>query len=159
MQPRVFLKGFTKNAKFMFSTPQKVQKALFISETGLITMEILPMSTGFINSDLSKRAWVVLHSLKMRICKDGEPVDDEPVLVISERSYKPIDPNNRIKPRDKEKLTSLTDIARLRHADARSETATPNNQNDIAHTAIVAYSIIIGLCILYKFIFAMWGNQ
>lgn len=112
----MFRGGIFKQAKYLVSTPQRAQKVVFISETGTISQELLPMFTGFISADVSKKAWIVLHSLKFSLKKKNQPAQDEQVLLISERSYIPLDPNGRIKPKDKEKLVSLTDISRLRHA-------------------------------------------
>ncbi len=147
----LFRGGIFKQAKFLVSTPQKAGKTLFISEAGTISQEILPMHTGWISSGI-KKAWLVLHGLKFTLCKDGKPIQDEPVLLISERSYIPLDPNGTLKPKDKEKLTSLKDIARLRHAEERADAGRPEDKTDVQSTIITGSFILLALMLILNLI-------
>lgn len=113
--------GIFKQIKFLFSTPQSAQRCIYISESGMVSQEFLPLHTGFVCPEKVKKAWAVLHTLKFQVRKKGEVFQDESVLTISDRSYVPLDPFNSIKEKEKVRLSSLTDIARLRHAETRSE--------------------------------------
>lgn len=117
----LFRGGIFKQLKFLISVPQSAQKCVFIAESGIVSLEILPLHTGFVCPEKVKKAWAVLHTLKFQVRKQNELEQDESVLVISERSYVPLDPFNTIKEKDKARMTSLTDIAKLRHAEARAE--------------------------------------
>lgn len=149
----VLLRGIYRNAKFLFNPPSKTQKIIFVSETGLISQELLPIHTGFIVAEAIKKAWLVIHSLKFAVRKNGEFTGAEPVLLVSERSYRPLDPNGRLSKRDKEKMMSLNDIARLRHADARSEVGNgKNEQEDITRIIVTGCFILIGIFAVVKLI-------
>ncbi len=154
---RLFQAGIFKQAKFLVSTPQIAQKVLYISEAGVVSQELLPMNTGFISA--LKKAWLVLHMLKFTVYKDGVPAQDEQVLLISDRSYIPLDPNNVIKSKDRERLTSLTDIARLRHAETRADVDKNKDQRtDLAQTIIYGGFMLLGLLALGTFVLKSCGG-
>lgn len=141
--------SFFKQAKHMVSTPQRAQPVVVISETGAISKEILPMYTGFVSADLSKKAWIVLHSLKFGLMKNGQPIEGEQVLLISERSYKPLDPYNEIDDEDKKLLVSLDDIASQRHDDRAQDVSKNNDRpNNLAQFIMTGSFIIWGLMII-----------
>ena len=144
--------GFFKQAKYLVSTPQKAQKNILISESGVVSQELIPMQTGFVSAEEVKKAWLVLHNLKFQVHKSGEPAGQESVLVLSERSYVPLDPLESLKPKDKEKLTSLKDIARLRHAEARADTGKNTDSNtQISQLIINGCFVMIGIFALVAF--------
>lgn len=151
----IFRGGVFKQAKFLVSTPQSAQKVVLISEAGTISQEILPMHTGWISTDIKmglKKAWLVLHSCKFSVYKDGVPVQDEQVLLISERSYIPLDPNELIKQKEKEKLTSLKDIARLRHTERRIDAGRYTGGQGMAEKIVYGCFILLGLMLLTNLI-------
>jgi len=120
----IFKAGVFKQAKYLVSTPQKAESALEILETGVIGIEPLPMSTGFLRAPdpTVRKAWANVHSLKVQIYQDGVPTDEAAALPISERSYIPLDSLAMLKTKDKEKLASLDDIALSCHDDALANT-------------------------------------
>ena len=146
----LFRGGIAKQAKYLVSTPQKAQSVVLIAESGVVSQEYLPMSTGFVSTDgvVAKKTWLVMHNLKFQVHKKGVPTN-EAVLLLSERSYIPLDPYGVIKTKDREKLTSLTDIARLRHAEARSDTG--KNEDSNTHIS----RMIINSCFVLMGIFAV----
>lgn len=151
----VFRAGIFKQAKYLVSSPQKAQNVLEILETGVVGREQLPMTTGFMRATLKevKKAWANVHALRYQIYQDGEPTDGESVLIISERSYIPLDPLNTLKQKDREKLASLKDIAKVRHAQARAVASSQDNHKDIASTVITlsfAFLFFLGLIALLK---------
>lgn len=150
--------SFFKQLGFLFSTPEKAQKIVMVSETGTIGQEILPMHTGFVNSTKTRRTWLVLHALKFLVYKDGKPAQDEPILLISERNYLPLDPNNSLKPKEKEKLASLKDIAKLKHAEARALAGKPNEQNDLTTIIVYGSFILIAIFGIIGLILRKWGG-
>lgn len=149
----IFRGGIFKQIKFLFSTPQQSQRCIYISEPGTISQEYLPMHTGFVSPMQDKKAWTVLHSLKFQVWKDGEPAQDDSVLVISDRSYIPLDPFNTMKPKDKERLASLKDIARLAHADVRSDMSKhEDTRTRLQYFIINGCFVMIGLFVLMALI-------
>jgi hypothetical protein len=149
--------SFFKQVKFLFSSPQKAQNVVLLSETGAISKEILPMDTGFASSPATRRTWLVLHPLKHLIYKDGVQYQDDPVLLISERNYLPLDPNTILKPKDKERLASLKDIARLKHAEARSLAGKTSGSDTLANTIIYGSFIMIGVFGIIGLVLRKWG--
>ena len=146
----LFRGSIFKQAKFLASTPQRAESVVYISETGTLSRETLPMSTGYISAEKEHMTWAVLHSLKLKLMKFGVPVQDARTLLISERSYVPLDPQNRIKTKEKEKVASLSDIAKNRHAIERANAGADNAGGKTPLTEVVTYGslIIIALCIL-----------
>ncbi len=142
LKMQFFQQGLFKQAKFMFSSPERPQGNIVLSETGTIGFETMPLHTGFETSLSTKRTWMVLHALKFKVYKNGKPYQDEPVLLITERSYLPLDPNSRLTTKEKAKLASLKDIARLKHAEALSMAGRPNDGNDFMQS-IIAYSFML----------------
>jgi len=143
----IFKAGIFRQAKYLVSAPQKAQRVLEILETGTVGMEPLPMQTGFMqaSSEEVKKAWANVHALKFQVYKNGQPVGDDAVLAISERSYIPLDPLNTLKEKDREKLASLKDIAKVRHAQARAAAGAQDKNKDLAAFIIQAGFVLLGL--------------
>ena len=141
----LFSGRFFKHAKFLISTPQKAQKTLAILETGTVGTELLPMSTAFCQSEETKRAWASVHALKFQIYKDGQPTTQDPVLVITERCYTPLDPLGTLKTKEKEKLSSLNDIAKVRHAQARAAAGHQDNHRNMAELVVQSGFFLLGI--------------
>lgn len=147
----LFRGSIFKQAKFLASSPQRVETVVYISEPGTISRETLPMNTaGTISSEKENMTWAVLHSLKMKMKNFGQPIQDARVLLICERSYMPLDPQNKIRQKEKDKIASLQDIARNRHAVERANVGVENAAGETPLTEGVTYGslIIIGLCVL-----------
>jgi len=117
----IFRGGIFKQIGFLLSSPQAAQMIVYIPNSGIVSQELLPHDTGFASSTKEEKEWAGIHSLKFQVRKNGEPVQDESVLVVTDRNYLPLDPFDTLKPKDRERMASLTDIARLRHAQARSK--------------------------------------
>jgi hypothetical protein len=149
--------SFFKQVKFLFSSPQKAQNVVLLSESGVISKEVLPMATGFFSSPTTRRTWLVLHPLKFLVYKDGKLFQDDPVMLISERNYLPLDPNAILKPKDKERLASLKDIARLKHAEARSMAGKTSGDNGLANTIVYGSFIMIGVFGIIGLVLRKWG--
>lgn len=143
----IFKAGIFRQAKYLVSTPQKAQSVLEILETGTIGIEQLPMQTGFFKASTPevKKTWANVHALKFQIYKNGQPAGKEAVLAISERSYIPLDPLNTLKQKDREKLASLKDIAKVRHAQARAAAGAQDTHKDLAAFIIQAGFVILGI--------------
>lgn len=141
----LFSKGFFKQLKFLISSPLSSQDCIYISEPGNVSMEVLPMNTGYVESKDKRKSWKVIHSLKYQLWKDGVPTGKN-VLVITDRSYLPFDPLNNLKAKDKEKLLALTDIASMEHAKARSDSEKQLDPNTrLSQFIINACFILLGL--------------
>lgn len=112
---RIFQSGLFKQAKFLFSAPTRAQKVFMISESGTLSLELLPLSTGYLADNDAKMAWNVIHKLKV-----GLTEEDDPVLPVSERSRIPLDPYNIFNEEDLEKLSSLKAIAATKYTEAFS---------------------------------------
>jgi len=143
----IFKAGIFRQAKYLVSAPQKAQSVLEILETGTVGLEPLPMQTGFMQASAPevKKAWAMVHALKFQIYKDGQPTESDAALAISERSYIPLDPLNTLQVKDREKLASLKDIAKVRHAQARAAAGAQDSHKDLAAFIIQAGFVILGL--------------
>lgn len=139
-----------KQAKFLISSPPKSQKCVYISEAGNVSMEILPINTGFVQADTVKKAWLVLHPLKCQILKDGQPYQDEAVLSISDRSYYPLDPQKKMKQSERNKNIELKSIAKMKHAQARTDMEKGSDpQAHLAQTIVTNSFILLALIGLF----------
>lgn len=144
---RILQSSFFKQIGFVFSPPASAQKNLALWETGDISMPLMPVSTGFETQEMAKRQWAVIHSLKHLVCVNGIPTGEQ-VLIISEKSYFPQDPNGRLKKKETEKLASLNDIARTTHMVLRAEARKAKDVADIINTIIYGSFIIDGLSLV-----------
>lgn len=143
----IFKAGLFRQAKYLVSTPQKAQRVLEVLETGTVGIEQLPMQTGFLKATLSevKKTWANVHALKFQVYKNGQPVEGEAVLAISERNFIPLDPLDTLKAKDREKLASLKDIAKVRHAQARAAAGAQDTHKDLAYYIIQASFVLLAL--------------
>lgn len=141
----IFKAGVFQQAKYLVNAPQKAQKVLAITETGTVGMQLLPMETGFMKLKEGKKAWAAVHALKFQVYKNGQPTESEAVLVLSERNYIPLDPLNTLTKKDREKLASLKDIAKVRHAQARAAASQQDANKDVTEMVITYSSILLGL--------------
>lgn len=146
----LFRGGFFKQAKFLFTSPKRAQKVFMVSETGVLSLEVLPMSFGFVSYVGAKLAWLVFHPLKLRM-RD----EDDPVLPVSERSYYPLDAFGKLKSEDKDNLLSLKQIAKIRHAERRTQVGEENKTSAKANfykTVVTACFVLIAVIILIALI-------
>ena len=141
----IFKAGIFKQAKYLVNAPQKAQKVLAITETGTVGMQLLPMETGFMKLSEGKKAWAAVHALKYQVYKNGQPTESEAVMAISERNYIPLDPLETLKKKDREKLASLKDIAKVRHAQARATATQQDTNKNITEMIIMYSSLLLGL--------------
>lgn len=142
-------KGIFKQAKYLTSSETRTETPVLMSESGF-TRPSLPMNTGYMTAEKEHLTWANVHSLKLKLCKFGRPVQDARVLLITERSYAPLDPLNKLKTKEKERLMNLDDIALNRHD---IERAIVNNDNSGSKTPLaeaVTYGslIIIVICLI-----------
>lgn len=143
----VFRSGLFKQAKYLISSPQKAQRVIEITETGVVGIEYLPMQTGFLRAPAPdiKKAWANVHALKCQIFKDGLPTQDESALLISERDYIPLDPLQTLGKGGREKLASLKDIAKVRHAQARAAAGSQDSHRSVALYIIQICAFLLGI--------------
>ncbi len=145
----LFRGGIFKQIKFLVSAPQKAQRVEYHNEVGTLSQEPLSAHTGWVYSDINKKSWQADHALKLRLLKNGEPVQDETILPISDRSYIPLDPLGLIKAKEKETRKSLLDIAGTIHDQVLIDVAKNNDQpTDTAKLIIMGCFIIDALCIV-----------
>lgn len=141
---RILQGSIFKQASFLISSPTGAQKTLFLSETGDISMPLYPVSQTFVTSEDSKRQWANIHSLKHLVMVKGVPTGDQ-VLIISEKSYMPQDPNNKLTANQKNKLASLNDTARTVHMVLRAEARRSKDAVDLINTIIYGSFVLDGL--------------
>jgi len=149
----MFRSGVFKQAKYLVSTPQRSQSVVFVSETGVISKEILPMYTGYINAPNIKMTWLVLHALKLLVTdKQGVP-EEEPVLLISERSYIPLDPLEKLGAEDKKGIMPLDEIAIMKNTEkciALEEGSHDEAKNKLMNLIIVCSFILCAIMVISK---------
>ena len=150
-----FQQALFKQAKYLVSTPAHSQAVVTVSEAGTISKDLLAMNTGYITAKETRRSWLVHHALKISIKELNGKVQDEQVLLISERNYLPLNPFDRVL--SDGEITPLTQIARLRHADKRANAG--DNKDQDARTRMLSMVtsgslILIGLMAVLKLITA-----
>jgi hypothetical protein len=146
----IIFKGFFRQAKYLASSETRTETPVLVSETGTIGRISMPGNTGYMSVEKEHMTWANIHSLKLKLKKYGTSIQDARVLLISERSYAPLDPLNKIKGKEREKVMSLDDIAMNKHDIAR---AIVNNDNSGGKTPLaeaVTYGslIIIVICLI-----------
>jgi hypothetical protein len=134
----IFRTGFFKKMRGLFSSPKRAQKILLASETGVISLESMPMDTGYVSNPAEKTAWLVMHALKSRIKETGDVV-----LTISEKSYIPADPYGRVKDDD---IQSLDEVA-LSKYDEKCVRISEKSMQDF-RTSVYQMAIVGCICIL-----------
>jgi len=138
-----------KNAKLMISSPSRSQAVLLISETGVLSREVLPMDTGYTYSDDRKMGWDVIHPLTINV----EGVDG-PLLPISERSRYPLDPYKNYSQEQLDKAASLDVIHDLTYTKnfallGRGESQSPVQK--MVNTVVYVCGFVAALAIALAF--------
>ncbi len=101
-----------------------------------------------------KKAWKAEHILRLKVLKNGEPAQDETVLVISDRSYMPLDPLGILKKSEKESRKSLDSIGGNIHDQELMAVGDKMDEgNDMRHTLIMGFLLLDAMCIIAKVIF------
>jgi hypothetical protein len=140
----LFQNSAMKQAKYLVSQPNKAQPCIYISEAGTVSLEVLPMNTGFVQaSNDVKKAWVVVHPLKRQILKNGQPWRDDSVLSVCDRDYYPLDPHNVLDPKVRKNMNSLQKLAKMNHAKYRHDIGKAIDPNARITEAIVTWSFIM----------------
>jgi len=154
--------GFFKQARFLLSSPERVAPGVFISETGTITKEILPVKVGYITAVKNKMAWINLHALKLGMKdKDGKLMDEQ-VVLITERNYVPLDPFGKLTNEERKNLTPLQTIARLRHAEKRQNIGEGSNEdahNRMLRLVTESSFILMGLIVVVTWLSSCGGGK
>lgn len=153
--------GFFKQARFLLSSPERVAPVIFISETGTISKEVLPVHVGYIKALKMKMAWANLHPLKVGIKNKDGVLQDERVLLITERNYIPLDPFKKLSAKDRKNLAPLKAIAKMRHAEKRANIGEGGNEdarNRMLRLVNQGGLILIGLMILGRIISSCGGS-
>ena len=145
---------FMKQAKFLLSTPDQSQKCVYISESGTITCEVLPMETGYMTAANLHKTWKVEHNLKIQMKNEKGVLEDESVLMISDRDYLPLDPFEKITDEEREAMKPLKDIAKINHAVARSKMGGEGDdpRTRLFNTVTIWSWVIAGLSIAVSWI-------
>lgn len=97
--------SFFKGLQTLFGTPHRIQKTVFISESGIVSSNNTALKTAFLISEKDEMAWEMEQPLQFSM--EGT---EEFVLLISERTYKPLDPLSIRTAKDENKtLTNIGD--------------------------------------------------
>jgi len=150
LQANIFKAGIFKKAKYMLSAPQQAGQVLFFSETGVCSLELLPLKIGYVVSHKVKMAWNVIQKLKIKV----EGIDGF-VIPISERSRIPLDPYNILTEEEKQSLASPDTIHSISYARAWADIKDRENEspNSKAVMSIIwILGVLIGLGIIALFI-------
>jgi hypothetical protein len=129
---------FIKDLGSLLSTPKRIQPCVFISEAGITSLQRLPLATGYVYDETSKVAWAVIQKLKL-------PMEgfDQLVLLISERTYLPLDPLNRLTAEEKARIKPLKNIAKAAHSAEKSRVVDDNKKNN-QHELLKTMFYILG---------------
>jgi hypothetical protein len=146
----IFRAGIFKNMRSFFSSPKRVGKILMASETGVLSLEQVPMAMGYVSIVAEKVSWLVAHKLKSRIKETGDIV-----LTVSERSYIPADPFGRF---NGDELQPLGQIALMKYR----EKCARINEQAMKEAQKSLYQIIITFCfciIILVVVFALFKKH
>lgn len=147
--------GFFKQTRFLLSSPERVTPCVFISESGTISREMLPVHVGYMKAIKQKMAWVNLHTLKIGIKDKNGVLQDQRILLITERSYIPLDPFKKLTAKNRDNLAPLKTIAKMRHAEKRANIGEGGNEdarNRMLKMATEGGLILIALMIIGKIV-------
>lgn len=135
--------SFFKQLGFVFSTPDNAQKVIHIPESGLVSQNLLPVSNGWVDrvADKFLMTWLLIHALKMKVKHDGVLFQDEEVLLVTSRSYIPLDPFNVLGD-NRERLTTLSEIGGAHHDEVMFATGR-HNQGETIQMKIVSSSFLL----------------
>lgn len=139
--------GF-KNAASLLSSDNRLENCVLVSETGVISKESIPLAIGYCKAEKTKMAWADIQKLKMPM--EGH---DGLVLVISERSFMPLDPLNKLTPDEKKKLEPLKNIARAKHAEVLSRISDESRTNQHHELLKMMMYGLIFLCLVFAIVF------
>jgi hypothetical protein len=145
-QANIWKASFFKNIQSLFSSPKKAITCVLVSENGIASKISLALSIGFTFDPVAKMTWTVINKLRMPM--EGT---QELVLPISERSYVPLDPLNRLTTEEKTKLASLKDIAVAKRREARSRVSA-ESKTSINAEAIKTLMYIIGFIVIISLV-------
>lgn len=152
--------SFFKQVAFLFSSQNKAQKVCFLYETGAVSMPVKPLETGHVVDKETQRSWDAIHSLKFQVYKYGKPYEEnEQVLLLSERSHIPLDPNGSLTTKEKEKLSSLNARARIKHAQVRAAAGVSTTGAGVINIVLYGSFIMMGVFGVIGFILQKWGGK
>ncbi len=149
--------SFFKQVIFAFSTPANAQKVIYFSESGTVTQEFLPVHDGWIDriKENSKQTWLLVHGLKVKVCKDDEQFQDEEVLLLTSRSYIPYDPFNVLGDQ-KGQLTSLSEIGGIHHDQVMFETGRKDTGDTIQRAIINSSFVFLIILTIAGLLMRVW---
>jgi len=161
LKANIWKAGIFKQAKYIISQPVESIPIIRITETGTILKGYYPASLGFCrNPDEPERpAWIVRHELMIGIKDEDGNVSDEKYLVITDRSYKPLDVFGRLGKKDSDNFLDLEDLAAENHDKAFNRIQRDNAANNSqTMTSITQLNLIIaGILVAIKLIGGMIG--
>ena len=134
-----------KTVAGLFKAPERVHQFVQIAETGIISKIGLPMATGWATDVANRLSWKVNHRRQFRM--EGS---DEPILLITERSYEPLDPLKRDQD-GTDSVRNLNEIAWSKRREAWSRVTEENKTGPgqrLVTTIIVSFVIIALVVIL-----------
>jgi hypothetical protein len=107
------------------------------SETGVISLEQMPMDMSYVANSEDKTAWLVIHTLKSRIKETGDVV-----LVVSEKNYIPADPYGRVTDADIQPLEEIA-LAKYDERCVRISEKSMQDSKGSIYTMIVVFCFCI----------------
>ena len=121
---RIWKNSFFKSVGLLFSSNKNTVKCLIVSEMGVVGLVDLALGNGFATDKVTRSSWIVIQNLKLPM--QGV---DEPVLPVSERSYKPLDPLGKLSETEREGLESIDSIAATRYSESFNRVEERNNES------------------------------
>jgi hypothetical protein len=139
--------GIFKKTGSLFSSNQRVQTCVNISETGIVSLEKIPMATGWMSKVESKESWMVDQR-----CLTTMEGCEELVMPISERSFEPLDP---LGVREKGEEIDLNEIAWSKRREAFSRVMDENKTSasmKVMQTVLYGFLFITAVVLLIFFL-------
>jgi hypothetical protein len=131
-----------KGIKYLFSPPEAPIHVVHITESSYIAQDLCPVKGGWVDkiTDRVKLTWLLVHSLKMKVYKEDELAQDQEVILVTSRSYVPIDPFNTLG-KHRDQLTSLSQIGGIHHDEVMFDTG-KKGQGQTLQQSIINYGFL-----------------
>lgn len=98
--------GFIRGLKYMVSSPKRMQEVFFIHESGVLSIDQLPMGFGWVDDITNIFSWLVIHKAKFSL--EGH---EGSLLDVCERDYYPLDMWNQTDEDEEGKRQELDQVA------------------------------------------------
>lgn len=116
--------GIFKVFSSLISSPKHAITCIHTGEDGIVSKNPLPLDTGYATIEAIRKTWVTIQPLKTHM----QGIDEQ-VIVITDRSYIPINPLRKLSQKEKEALVPLESMADTKYNEAFTRVSEENQKN------------------------------